>query len=114
MFAPASRNGGKRFIVAIANQFGKPRGLIQGGRFQAATRGKPQDPNRRMIRPGRTSFGLVQRNELLTGHYFGRFQGVLYADYLNEPPVEHAIQGRDRPFASEPLDADGRPSSTER
>lgn len=59
-----------------------------------------------------TSVGMVPLSELRTGFYLGQFQGGLYQNGLNFPPVVHAAEGRARALAVEPLDTSGNPSAT--
>ena len=57
-----------------------------------------------------TSVNRIPINDLAAGLYLGQFQGGLYPNGLNNPPVPHAAEGLLRADAIQPLTPDGQPN----
>jgi hypothetical protein len=58
-----------------------------------------------------TSVGFAPINDLGPGTYLGEFQGGLYPNGLNAPPVDHAASGVTRAGSIQPLDVEGAPDA---
>jgi len=58
-----------------------------------------------------TSIGQIPLNDLGTGFYLGQFQGGLYPNGLNHPPLEHEAEGMERAQNMMPLNTSGMPNS---
>src|SRR5438309_2277683 len=56
--------------------------------------------------------GATPINDLGTGYYLGQFQGGLYENGSNAVPTAQDTQGKKEASAVQPLDSNGKPSST--